>query len=111
MGIEEKVERLTEMVSETNKMLARLLGEVTPSVEAKKYVNVAEASQMTGLSAVSLRNYCSRGVIASSKVGKYIMIPTASLYAYIDSTARKTAKEKANEVIRKTDKYHDTGRI
>ena len=36
MGIEEKVERLTEMVSETNQMLARLLGEVTPSVEAKK---------------------------------------------------------------------------
>ena len=53
MSIEEKVERLTEMVGETNRMLARLLGEVTPNVEAKRYINIAEASQMTGLSAVS----------------------------------------------------------
>ena len=111
MSIEEKVERLTEMVGETNRMLARLLGEVTPNVEAKRYINIAEASQMTGLSAVSLRNYCSRGDIEFSKVGKYIMILTESLYAYIESTARKTVKARAEEVIRNTEKYHGTGRF
>lgn len=106
MSIEERIERLTEMVSENNRILALLLGESTPRVEPRKYMTVAEASQMTGLSAVSLRNYCSRGDIEVRRVGKYILLLTESLYSYIESAAKPTTKDRVNEVLRNTDKYH-----
>lgn len=108
MSIEERIDRLSEMVSENNRMLALLLGESTPRVEPRKYMTVAEASQMTGLSARSLRIYCNRGDIEVSRVGKYILLLTESLYAYIESTARPTTKDRVNEVLRNTDRYHGT---
>lgn len=108
MSIEERIDRLSEMVSENNRMLALLLGESTPRVEPRKYMTVAEASQMTGLSARSLRIYCNRGDIKIRRVGKYILLLTESLYAYIESTARPTTKDRVNEVLRNTDRYHGT---
>lgn len=108
MSIEERIDRLSEMVSENNRMLALLLGESTPRVEPRKYMTVAEASQMTGLSARSLRIYCNRGDIEVSRVGKYILLLTESLYDYIESTARPTTKDRVNEVLRNTDRYHGT---
>ena len=108
MSIEERIDRLSEMVSENNRMLALLLGESTPRVEPRKYMTVAEASQMTGLSARSLRIYCNRGDIEVSRVGKYILLLTENLYAYIESTARPTTKDRVNEVLRNTDRYHGT---
>lgn len=111
MSIEERIDRLSEMVSENNRMLALLLGESTPQVEPiepRKYMTVAEASRVTGLSARSLRIYCNRGDIKVSRVGKYILLLTESLYAYIESTARPTTKDRVNEVLRNTDRCHGT---
>lgn len=108
MSIEERIDRLSEMVSENNRMLALLLGESTPQVEPRKYITVAEASRVTGLSARSLRIYCNRGDIKVSRVGKYILLLTESLYAYIESTARPATKDRVNEVLRNTDRCHGT---
>ena len=81
-------------------MLNTLLGENKPKAEPQRFMNIEQASKMTGLSIVSLRAYCNRGEIRCTKVGRRQIIHTDSLYEYIERKARKTIKERADEQMK-----------
>lgn len=98
MTIEEKLDQIQSKQDRIEAMLSKLLGEEKPRVEPRRYLSTKEASEMTGLSVRSLQIYCNQGLIRFSKVGKYLVIHTDSLYRYIESLARKSIRERAEEV-------------
>ena len=99
MNIEEQLAELRQTASRIERMMGTLLGENKPRTDPQRFMNIEQASKATGLSMVSLREYCNRGEIRSTKIGKRLIIHTDSLYRYIEEKARKTTAEKAGELL------------
>ena len=105
MTIEEGLNRIEDAVMRTNRLLSSLFEEKQERQEKKNvqaYLNVRDASSLTGLSVNTLRQYCNSGMIRYTKVGKMIIIHTESLIAYINENSRRTIKELAAERLRTT---------
>ena len=98
MGIEESLQIILKKIEVIESFV---ISAQQKKREEKKYMRVDEMAEFTGLSKRTLYCLCSRGEITFSRGGKYTMIHTDRMMAYVENKAKQSIRKKV-EALRQS---------